>query len=195
MNNPTPASWGSTTIARRSSALTFFFGVALVGFAGCFHPGADVPYVQTPNEVVVEMLRLARVDRNDVVYDLGSGDGRLVIAAARDYGARGVGIEIDPRLVAQSAESARRAGVGERVTFREGDLFQTNLSDATVVTLYLSPALNLRLRPKLLRELRPGARIVSHAFDMGDWAPARTIRVDTRDRPAQVYLWIVPPRA
>ena len=101
-------------------------------------------------------------------------------------------LQIGERLVAQSAESARRAGVGERVTFREGDLFQTDLSDATVVTLYLSPELNLRLRPKLLRELRPGARIVSHAFDMGDWAPARTIRVETRDRPAQVYLWIVP---
>jgi len=176
----------------RGSRLAFRFGMALVGAAGCMHPGADVPYVQTPNEVVIEMLRLARVAGSDIVYDLGSGDGRLVIAAARDFGARGVGIEIDPRLVAQSAESARRAGVGERVTFREGDLFQTDLSDATVVTLYLSPELNLRLRPKLLRELRPGARIVSHAFDMGDWAPARTIRVETRDRPAQVYLWIVP---
>ena len=182
-------------MACRGSLAAFLFGVALVGAAGCFHPGADVPYVQTPNEVVVEMLRLARVDRNDVVYDLGSGDGRLVIAAARDFGARGVGIEIDPRLVAQSAESARRAGVGERVTFREGDLFRTDLSDATVVTLYLSSELNLRLRPKLLRELRPSARIVSHAFDMGDWAPARVIRVETRDRPAQVYLWIVPPRS
>ena len=176
----------------RGSRLAFRFGMALVGAAGCMHPGADVPYVQTPNEVAIEMLRLARVEGSDIVYDLGSGDGRLVIAAARDFGARGVGIEIDPRLVAQSAESARRAGVGERVTFREGDLFQTDLSDATVVTLYLSPELNLRLRPKLLRELRPGARIVSHAFDMGDWAPARTIRVETRDRPAQVYLWIVP---
>ena len=176
-------------------AFLFLFGLALVGAAGCVYPGADVPYVQTPDEVVVEMLQLARVDRNDVVYDLGSGDGRVVIAAARDFGARGVGIEIDPRLVAQSAESARRAGVSERVRFREGDLFQTELADATVVMLYLSRELNLRLRPKLLRELRPGARIVSHVFDMGDWVPNRTIRVEARERSAQVFLWIVPPKS
>jgi len=188
-------------MAGGGSLFAFLFGLALVGAAGCVYPGADVPYVQTPDEVVVEMLQLARVDRNDVVYDLGSGDGRLVIAAARDFGARsltparGVGIEIDPRLVAQSAESARRAGVSERVRFREGDLFQTELADATVVMLYLSRELNLRLRPKLLRELRPGARIVSHVFDMGDWVPNRTIRVEARERSAQVFLWIVPPKS
>jgi len=172
--------------------LALLWVVGLPGVAGCAHPRADVPYVQTPHEVVAQMLRLAGVGRNDVVYDLGSGDGRLVIAAARDFGARGVGVEIDPRLVAQSVESARRAGVGDRVTFREQDLFQTDLADATVVTLYLSPALNLRLRPKLLRELRPGARIVSHDFDMGDWPPARALRVDVRERASQVYLWVVP---
>jgi SAM-dependent methyltransferase len=177
---------------RRGSRLAFLVGVALLA-AGCLYPGADVPYVQTPTEVVGEMLRLARVDRNDVVYDLGSGDGRLVIAAARDFGARGVGIEIDPKLVAQSVETARRVGVSDRVSFREGDLFQLDLSDATVVTLYLSTAMNLRLRPKLLRELRPGARIVSHSFAMGDWSPARTIRVRTAEGTAEVYLWIVPP--
>ena len=172
--------------------LALLWVVGLPGVAGCVHPRADVPYVQTPHEVVAQMLRLAGVGRNDVVYDLGSGDGRLVIAAARDFGARGVGVEIDPRLVAQSVESARRAGVGDRVTFREQDLFQTDLADATVVTLYLSPALNLRLRPKLLRELRAGARIVSHDFDMGDWPPARALRIDVRERASQVYLWIVP---
>jgi len=172
--------------------LALLWAVGLPGVAGCIHPRADVPYVQTPHEVVAQMLRLAGVDRNDVVYDLGSGDGRLVIAAARDFGARGVGVEIDPRLVAQSVESARRAGVGDRVTFREHDLFQTDLADATVVTLYLSPALNLRLRPKLLRELRAGARIVSHDFDMGDWPPARALRIDVRERASQVYLWVVP---
>jgi len=172
--------------------LALLWVVGLPGVAGCAHPRADVPYVQTPHEVVAQMLRLAGVGRNDVVYDLGSGDGRLVIAAARDFGARGVGVEIDPRLVAQSVESARRAGVGDRVTFREQDLFQTDLADATVVTLYLSPALNLRLRPKLLRELRAGARIVSHDFDMGDWPPARALRIDVRERASQVYLWIVP---
>jgi len=172
--------------------LALLWVVGLPGVAGCAHPRADVPYVQTPHEVVAQMLRLAGVGRNDVVYDLGSGDGRLVIAAARDFGARGVGVEIDPRLVAQSVESARRAGVGDRVTFREQDLFQTDLADATVVTLYLSPALNLRLRPKLLRELRAGARIVSHDFDMGDWPPARALRIDVRERASQVYLWVVP---
>ena len=172
--------------------LALFWAVGLTCVAGCVHPRADVPYVQTPHEVVTQMLRLAGVDRNDVVYDLGSGDGRLVIAAARDFGARGVGVEIDPRLVARSVESARRAGVGDRVTFREQDLFQTDLADATVVTLYLSPALNLRLRPKLLRELRAGARIVSHDFDMGDWPPARALRIDVRERASQVYLWVVP---
>ncbi len=172
--------------------LALLWVVGLPGVAGCVHPRADVPYVQTPHEVVTQMLRLAGVGPNDVVYDLGSGDGRLVIAAARDFGARGVGVEIDPRLVAQSVESARRAGVGDRVTFREQDLFETDLADATVVTLYLSPALNLRLRPKLLRELRAGARIVSHDFDMGDWPPARALRVDVRERASQVYLWVVP---
>ncbi len=172
--------------------LALLWVVGLPGVAGCVHPRADVPYVQTPHEVVTQMLRLAGVGRNDVVYDLGSGDGRLVIAAARDFGARGVGVEIDPRLVAQSVESARRAGVGDRVTFREQDLFQTDLADATVVTLYLSPTLNLRLRPKLLRELRAGARIVSHDFDMGDWPPARALRIDVRERASQVYLWVVP---
>lgn len=172
--------------------LALLWVVGLPGVAGCVHPRADVPYVQTPHEVVAQMLRLAGVGRNDVVYDLGSGDGRLVIAAARDFGARGVGVEIDPRLVAQSVESARRAGVGDRVTFREQDLLQTDLADATVVTLYLSPALNLRLRPKLLRELRAGARIVSHDFDMGDWPPARALRIDVRERASQVYLWVVP---
>ena len=172
--------------------LALLWVVGLPGVAGCVHPRADVPYVQTPHEVVTQMLRLAGVDPNDVVYDLGSGDGQLVIAAARDFGARGVGVEIDPRLVAQSVESARRAGVGDRVTFREQDLFETDLADATVVTLYLSPALNLRLRPKLLRELRAGARIVSHDFDMGDWPPARALRVDVRERASQVYLWVVP---
>jgi len=167
----------------------------LVGAAGCLYPGAEVPYVQTPSDVVTAMLRLANVSATDVVYDLGSGDGRLVIAAARDFGARGVGVEIDPGLVAQSTESARRAGVADRVAFRAGDLFQTDLSDATVVTLYLSPEINQRLRPKLLRELRPGARIVSHDFDMGDWVPSQTIRVPSRDPTSTVFLWLIPPKS
>ena len=173
-------------------ALASLLTLVVVGVAGCLYPGAEVPYVQTPYEVVGEMLRLAVVGPSDVVYDLGSGDGRVVIAAARDFGARGVGVEIDPKLVAASVESARRAGVADRVTFRAGDLFQTDLGEATVVTLYLSPELNLRLRPKLLRELRPGARIVSHDFDMGDWPPTQTIRVHFRERDSVLRLWIVP---
>ena len=170
--------------------------VVLAYVAGCSYPGADVPYVQTPTDVVTEMLRLATVSPNDVVYDLGSGDGRLVIAAARDFGARGVGIEIDPSLIALSTESARRAGVADRVTFRTDDFFDTNLSDATVVTLYLSRSINQRLRPKLLRELRPGARIVSHNFDMGDdWIPNETKQVLSRDRLVTVFLWVIPPKS
>ncbi|HKC98847.1 MAG TPA: methyltransferase domain-containing protein [Methylomirabilota bacterium] len=168
----------------------------LAGAAGCSYPGADVPYVQTPTDVVAEMLRLAQVTANDVVYDLGSGDGRIVIAAARDFGARGVGIEIDPGLVAYSNELARKAGVSDRVTFRSEDLFDVNLSDATVVALYLSYDMNLRLRPKLLRELQPGSRIVSHDFDMGaDWLPNQTIQVMWRDRKSNVFLWVVPPKS
>ncbi len=179
-----------------SSRLAALALVVLAGAAGCLYPGADVPYVQTPTDVVAEMLRIASVRPGDVVYDLGSGDGRIVIAAARDFGARGVGIEIDPSLVAYSKEQARKAGVADRVTFRADDLFDVDLSDATVVTLYLSYDMNLRLRPKLQRELRPGSRIVSHDYDMGaDWLPNQTVQVTWRDRKANVFLWVVPPRS
>jgi len=159
----------------------------------CTHvPGQDVPDVRTPLVVVNEMLRLAAVTADDVVYDLGSGDGRIVIAAARDRGARGVGFEIDPGLVAQAVERARRLGLTERVTFRQDDLFKADLREATVVTLYLSPDLNLRLRLKLLEELRPGSRIVSHNFDMGDWKPTRTLQVTSNEGTHTLYLWVVP---
>jgi SAM-dependent methyltransferase len=157
-------------------------------------PGQDVPDVRTPLTVVNEMLRLADVTASDVVYDLGSGDGRILIAAARDRGARGVGLEIDPVLVAQSTERARRLGLADRLSFRQQDLFEADLTPATVVTLYLSPDLNRRLRPKLLSELRPGARIVSHSFDMGDWAPARTLQVSSNEGSHTLYLWVVPAR-
>lgn len=166
-----------------------------VATAGCMAPGAEVPYVQTPDSVVREMLRLAVVGPGDVVYDLGSGDGRVVIIAAQEFGARGVGVEIDPDLVAKSHERARRLGLGDRARFVHRDIFATDVSPATVITLYLSPELNQRLRPKLLRELAPGVRIVSHDFPIGDWAPARTIRVDSRDRSHTLSLWIVPPRS
>jgi cyclopropane fatty-acyl-phospholipid synthase-like methyltransferase len=180
---------------RRPGRLAALVCVVLAAAAGCLAPGAEVPYVQTPTDVVSEMLKLAGVTADDVVYDLGSGDGRFVIAAARDFGARGVGIEIDPGLVAYSRELAQKAGVADRVTFRSDDLFETNLADATVVTLYLSYQMNQRLRPKLLRELRPGARIVSHEFDMAEWQPAQTKQVPWRDRWSTIFLWTVPPRS
>ena len=150
----------------------------------------DIHYTPTRHEVAEAMLELARVTNNDVVYDLGSGDGRLPIIAAQKYGARGVGIEIDPRLVAIATQNARDAGVTERVTFIEGDLFTVDISPATVVTLYLSAAINRRLEPKLKTQLRPGARIVSHQFLIGDWPPDQRIRPDYSD----VFLWRIPPR-
>jgi cyclopropane fatty-acyl-phospholipid synthase-like methyltransferase len=161
--------------------------------AGCvLGPGQDVPDVRTPPVVVTEMLRLADVTSRDMVYDLGSGDGRIVIAAARERGARGVGFEIDPALVARATERARRLGLSDRVTFTRDDLFQADLRPATVVTLYLSPELNRRLRPKLQAELRPGARIVSHAFGMEDWPPSRTIQVGSHEGTHTLHLWVVP---
>lgn len=148
----------------------------------------DVIYVPTPQEVVDGMLKLARVGRNDVVYDLGCGDGRIVVTAARDFGARAVGIDIDPIRIREAAENIRVAGVGDRVKLIEGDLFATDIGEATVVTLYLLSRLNLKLRPKLLKELRPGTRIVSHAFDMDDWKPQRTESIGS----STVHLWTVP---
>ena len=157
-------------------------------------PGQQVPDVRTPLVVVNEMLRLANVTAGDVIYDLGSGDGRILIAAARDRGARGVGLEIDPALVAESTERAQRLGLADRLSFRQQDLFEADLTPATVVTLYLSPDLNRRLRPKLLGELRPGARIVSHSFDMGDWVPSRTLQVSSNEGSHTLYLWVVPAK-
>ena len=151
----------------------------------------DVIFVPTPPEVVAAMLKMARVGKGDVIYDLGSGDGRIVISAVKDFGAaRGVGIDIDPERIAEASENARQAGVADRVTFLNQDLFTTNFSDATVVTLYLLPSLNLKLRPKLLSDLRPGTRVVSHAFDIGDWVPEQTIDVGGR----RVYFWTVRGR-
>jgi SAM-dependent methyltransferase len=159
------------------------------GWSACARvPGVEVPDVRTPPEVVTEILRLARVGPDDVVYDLGSGDGRIVIAAARDFGARGVGIELDPALVVESEKNARRARVAERTRFLLRDIFEADISEATVVTLFLLPRLNLRLMPKLKRELKRGARIVSHKFDMGDeWPPEQTRDVDG----LEIFLWTV----
>jgi cyclopropane fatty-acyl-phospholipid synthase-like methyltransferase len=134
------------------------------------------------------------VGAGDVVYDLGCGDGRIVIAAARDFGARGVGIDLDPRRIEEASAAARSARVADRVRFMVQDLFKADFSEASVVTLYLFPELNARLRPKLLAELRPGARVVSHQFPIGDWPPERKERVWAGTMDHTVYLWVVPPR-
>ena len=152
----------------------------------------DVAFIPTPPETVDEMLRQARLGPGDVLYDLGSGDGRIPVRAAQTYGVRAVGIEIDPALVAAAQESARRAGVSHLATFRTGDIYREDLRGATVVTLYLSDTINLSLRPKLLRELPAGARIVSHDFRMGDWKPERAVRVPWRNLYRTVYVWTVP---
>lgn len=150
----------------------------------------DVPYVPTPTPVVNEMLRLAKVNKNDVLYDLGSGDGRIVITAAQKFGTRGVGIDIDPQRIKEANQNAKKAGVTDRVQFRQQNLFETDFSNATVVTLYLLPEINLKLRPRLLSQLKPGTRIVSHAFDMGDWKPQRVVNVGGQT----IYYWTVPQR-
>ncbi|HVL57281.1 MAG TPA: methyltransferase domain-containing protein, partial [Burkholderiaceae bacterium] len=173
-------------------------GVAAAAMAGCVpaqqfagrfsSPAAarapDVLFVPTPPDVIDAMLRVAQVGPNDVLYDLGSGDGRIPIAAAQRHGTRAIGIDIDPERIREANANARRAGVSDRVRFIEGDLFEMDLSEATVITLYLLPRLNLKLRPRLL-QLKPGTRIVSHAFDMGDWAPERYLDVGGR----AVYFW------
>jgi precorrin-6B methylase 2 len=154
---------------------------------------ANVPYVPTPEKVVDRMLKLANVSSNDVLYDLGSGDGRIPITAVQKYGAsRATGIEINPQLVQRSRENSQNAGVTDRVAFLQQDLFQTDLSQATVVTLYLLPSVNLQLQPKLLQELKPGTRIISHDFDMGEWKPERVERVQGPARQHTIYYWVVP---
>jgi SAM-dependent methyltransferase len=152
--------------------------------------GADVVYVPTPQPVVDAMLELAEVQPGDVLYDLGSGDGRIPITAARRHGVRAIGIDIDPDMVREANANARQAGVAGLVSFREDDLFEADFGDADVVTLYLLDSLNLKLRPRLLAELEPGTRIVSHAFGMGDWTPERTLRVGN----STLYRWTVPER-
>ena len=150
----------------------------------------DIYFAVTPQPLADDMLKLAHVTKDDVVYDLGSGDGRIVVLAAQKYGARGVGIEIDHRLVETSRTVAREGEVADRATFIEGDLFTADISHATVVTLWLSTSVNLRLEAKLKRELRPGARIVSRQFPIGAWAPDRTMRIGDEI----LRLWTIPPR-
>jgi len=148
----------------------------------------DVQYVPTPQDVVEEMLKLADMKKEDVVYDLGCGDGRIVITAAKRYGARGVGIDIDPERIKESRANAWKEGVEKLVKFREEDLFEADIKEATVVTLYLLNSLNQKLKPKLHKDLKPGTRVVSHNFDMGEWKPEKTVQL----LGSTIYLWVIP---
>jgi len=178
----------------RIGALALLAGALAVCSAGAAAqavPGSafDVPFVPTPPDVVERMLQMVDVRPGDFVIDLGSGDGRIAIAAARK-GARALGVDIDPRRVREAQENARKAGVEDRVTFRRENLFDTGIAEATVVTMYLLPDVNMRLRPRLLDELKPGTRVVSHAFDLVDWTPDRHAMVGHR----QVFMWLVPAK-
>jgi SAM-dependent methyltransferase len=180
---------------RLYAALAVTFAIAA---AGCENaPGStasrapDVPYEPTPQHVVTEMLKLARVGANDVVYDLGCGDGRIVIAAAKEFRARGVCVDIDPQRISESRANAQRAGVAERIVFLNRDLFETDIGDATVVALFLWPSVNQKLRPKLRRELKPGARVVSYVHSMGDWPAEETRNVEGAHGPRKLFLWVI----
>lgn len=150
----------------------------------------DVPYVPTPQKVVDGMLELADVKKGEVVYDLGCGDGRIVITAAKEFGATGIGVDLNPERIKEANTNAAEAKVTDKVKFYEGDLFEFDFSKADVLTLYLLPEVNLKLKPKILAEMKPGSRVVSHAFTMGDWVPDKDINVDGR----VVYLWIIPEK-
>ncbi len=171
----------------RRLAIIAALGLTLAAQAQTASRTPDVGFVPTPEDVVAGMLSLAGVKRSDVVYDLGSGDGRIVIQAAKRYGARGVGIDINPERIEEATRNARAAKVADRVRFLNQDLFESDLGEATVVTLYLLPRLNLKLRPKLLAELKPGTRIVSHGFDMGDWPPDGVAQIGH----TTIYLWTI----
>ena len=182
-------------LAAMKTLLTLALGLLLAATAA--RAQEEVPFITTPDHVTLAMLQLAGVGAKDHVIDLGSGDGRIVITAAKRFGATGLGVEIVPHLVHQSRDNARAAGVSARVEFREQDLFATDLRRATVVTMYLLPEVNLQLRPRLLA-LAPGTRIVSHDWDLGDWAPDRTLTVDVPgkvvglDKRSRLHLWVVP---
>jgi SAM-dependent methyltransferase len=152
----------------------------------------DVPYVPTPQPVVERMLQLANVRKGDVLYDLGSGDGRIPITAAQKFGIRAVGIDINPERIKEARENAKKAGVTNLVEFRQQDLFKSDFGEATVVTLYLLPDINVKLRPQLFQQLKPGTRIVSHDFDMGEWKPEKVEQVQGPNRQHTLYYWVVP---
>ena len=170
--------------------LAFAAALALAAPAAAREPQPDVIFVPTPYEVVDKMLELARVRKGDVLYDLGSGDGRIAIAAAKKYGIKAVGIDIDPERIREARENARKAGVEKLVRFRQEDLFKADFREATVITLYLLPDLNVKLRPRLWDEMKPGTRVVSHQFDMGTWQPEKRLESNGRT----VYFWTIPKR-
>ncbi len=183
---------------RGSAALMLARALPAIGFASAASAQAldeiarplDVPYVPTPMPVVDAMLDLAQVAKSDTVYDLGCGDGRIVVRAASRFGCRGVGVDLNPERVKEAKANAIRSNVTELTRFEVGDVFEFDFSAATVVTMYLLPNVNLRLRPRLLKELKPGTRIVSHDFHMGDWAPEVTREVNR----SRIFLWTIPPR-
>jgi SAM-dependent methyltransferase len=185
----------STRVNRRSTLVTLTAGLLHSQNAPVAQQRAlrapDIHYEPSSPEITQAMLRLAGVKKGDVVYDLGCGDGRVVIAAAKQFGTRGVGIDIDPLRIEESIENAKKAGVNRLVSFRNEDLFEARIAAASVVTLYLWPSLNLKLRPKLLSELNPGSRVVSHSHDMGDWLPQKEIEVHGH----RIYLWTIQAEA
>ena len=177
------------TLLRRSFLLCLAAapGVVLAQQAPAPKRSPDVPYVPTPQPVVEAMLKLGEVKKGDVLFDLGCGDGRIVVTAAQRYGVDATGVDIDPQRISEAKENATKAGVNGKAKFIQGDLFQADLSKASVVTLYLLPSVNMKLRPKLWKELKPGARVVSHSFDMEDWKPTKTAEVNGR----RIYLWVI----
>ena len=184
---------------RSFAALVLFASFAVAQTSQPKHQ-LDVPYVPTTEEAVKAMLKLANVKKSDVVYDLGCGDGRIVIAAAKEYGAHGVGIDINPERIQEAEGNAKKAGVDKLVRFEENDLFDADIHEATVVTLFLLNSVNMKLRPKLLKDLKPGTRIVSNTFDMGDWKPDKEFNLaddsngDDFGLSHKFFLWIVPQR-
>ncbi len=188
---------------RRSTAIHCVFLTALTVAAAVAQTAEprrspDVPYVPTTEQAVQAMLKLADVKKTDIVYDLGCGDGRIVIAAAKTYGAHGVGIDINPVRIAEAKENAKKAGVENLVRFEENDLFEADIKEATVVTLFLLTDVNMRLRPKLLRDLKPGTRVVSNTFEMGDWKPEKEAIVGDPNEDAflshRLFLWTIPAK-
>src|SRR5438270_1818220 len=173
----------------RELALSTIFGMSCFAQATGPARSLDVPYVPTLPEVVDEMLKMANVHTGDVVYDLGCGDGRIVITAAQRFATRGVGVDLNPERIKEARENAEKAGVTNLVTFREGDLFKADIGEATVVALYLLPSVNEKLRPKLWRELKAGSRVVSHNYDMGDWKPEKETSVDEHT----IFFWTITP--